>query len=130
MARDRVRTALVGCGKVGQIHAEALGSLPNSEFVAVCDGMTDRAGALSSRYGAKAFSDVAVMMRESRPEAVCVCTPHPRHARPAVLAAEAGAHVLVEKPMAANLADCDAMLAAAKKAGVKLGVVSQRRWLE
>lgn len=126
----RVRTALVGCGKVGQIHAEALASLPESDFVAVCDGDLARAEAFAARYGAKAFSDVAVMLKATAPEAVCVCTPHPLHAGPTVLAAEAGAHVLVEKPMAASLKDCDAMLAAARRGGVRIGVVSQRRWSE
>ena len=130
MARGRVRTALVGCGKVGQIHAEALGSLEVSEFVAACDASQERAGAFAERYGVRAFTDVGTMLREAAPEAVCVCTPHPLHAAPTVLAAGAGAHVLVEKPMAATLADCDAMLGAAAKAGVKLGVVSQRRWFE
>src|SRR4051794_36079158 len=127
MAGRRLRTALVGCGKVGQIHAQALGSLPLSEFVAACDDHPDRAGALAARYGARAFPDVSAMMNEAAPEVVCVCTPHPVHAGPAVIAAEGGAHVLVEKPMAATLADCDAMLAAARKAGVTIGVVSQRR---
>ena len=70
------------------------------------------------------------MMRDAAPEVVCVCTPHPLHAGPAVLAAQGGAHLLIEKPMAANLADCDAMLAAAREAGVTAGVVSQRRWSE
>lgn len=130
MAARRLRTALVGCGKVGQIHAQALGSLPASEFVAACDGQPDRAAALAGPYGARAFDDVAVMMREAAPEVVCVCTPHPLHAEPAVRAAEGGAHVLVEKPMAATVADCDAMLAAARRAGVTVGVVSQRRWCE
>lgn len=130
MTRRRVRTALIGCGKVGQIHAQALETLPGSDFVAVCDDHPDRAGAFGERHGARAFSNVEAMLKEAAPEAVFVCTPHPLHAGPAVLAAEAGAHVLVEKPMAATLADCDAMLGAAGRAGVKLGVVSQRRWFE
>src|SRR5262245_64393459 len=70
------------------------------------------------------------MLRDVRPDAVIVATPHPLHAAAAVPAAEAGAHVLVEKPLAANLADCDAMLAAARKSGVTVGVVSQRRFYE
>jgi predicted dehydrogenase len=70
------------------------------------------------------------MLREARPEAMLIGTPHPLHAEPAIRAAEAGAHVLVEKPMAANLRDCDAMLAASRKAGTLLGVISQRRWYE
>ena len=54
----------------------------------------------------------------------------PLHAEPAVLAAQAGIHVMVEKPMAANLTDCDAMLRAAQKSGVTLSVMSQRRFYE
>src|SRR4051794_17377186 len=103
MAERRIRTALVGCGKVGGIHAAALASLPGSELVAVCDGAADRAGAFAERYGGRAFTDVVAMLREVSPGAVLVATPHPLHAAPAVLAAEAGAHVLVEKPLAATL---------------------------
>jgi predicted dehydrogenase len=127
---SRVRTALIGCGKVGGIHAVALASLKEAELVAVCDTSADRAGAFADRYGARPFTDVAALLREARPEAVVIGTPHPLHAAPAILAAQAGTHVLVEKPMAANLADCDAMLAAAARAGVRLGVISQRRFLE
>lgn len=68
------------------------------------------------------------MVREAGVEVVVICTPHPLHALPAIQACEAGAHVLVEKPLAATLADCDAMISAAARNGVKLGVVSQRRF--
>ena len=125
-----VRIALIGCGKVGSIHAAALSSLPESSFVAVCDSSLERAEAFAGRYGVRAFADVATMLRDAAPEAVVICTPHPLHAEAAILAAEAGVHVLVEKPLAASLADCDAMLAAARRTGVKLGVVSQRRLYE
>lgn len=128
----RVRTALVGCGKVGQIHAEALKGLAESDLVAVCDADAGRASAFAARLGSavRPFTDVATMLRESGAAAVTLCTPHPQHAEAAIEAAERGVHVLVEKPMAASLADCDAMLAAAKKAGTTLGVVSQRRFYE
>src|SRR5439155_18632152 len=58
------------------------------------------------------------------------CTPHPLHAEAVIHAAEAGVSALVEKPLAASLADCDAMLAASRQAGTKLGVISQRRCYE
>jgi predicted dehydrogenase len=125
-----VRTALVGCGKVGQIHAGALATLPESRFVAVCDSSAERAAAFAARYGVSAFTDVRAMLDKARPEAVLIGTPHPLHGAPAICAAEAGAHVLVEKPMAATLADCDAMLDAARRGGVRLGVISQRRFYE
>jgi UDP-N-acetyl-2-amino-2-deoxyglucuronate dehydrogenase len=125
-----VRTALIGCGKVGQIHATALRALPEADFVAVCDSNPQRAAAFAERFGVHPYTDVVTMLRDAGVQAVVVCTPHPLHAAPVILAAEAGVHALVEKPLAANLADCDAMLAASRKAGTKLAVVSQRRLYE
>lgn len=124
---EKVRTALIGCGKVGHMHAKALSTLPESDFVAVCDKDLARAQAFAGQYHARAYTDVQEMVTDADVQAVVVCTPHPLHMSPAVLAAQAGAHVLVEKPLAASLRDCDAMLAAADEAGVKLGVISQRR---
>jgi predicted dehydrogenase len=126
----RLRTALVGCGKVGHIHARALRDLPESEFVAVCDSQVERAQAYAEKYGVRPFTDPAAMFREVSVQAVLIATPHPLHAAPAIAAAEAGVHVLAEKPLAANLADCDAMLAAHRRAGTELAVISQRRLYE
>ncbi len=126
----RLRTALIGCGKVGPFHAQALQNLARSEFVAVCDTDPVRAQAFAATYGARPYTDVPTMLRDSGAQVVCITTPHPLHAEATLACAAAGAHVLVEKPMAASLADCDAMLAATRAAGVRLGVISQRRWYE
>jgi predicted dehydrogenase len=126
----RLRTALIGCGKVAGIHAEALTLSPLSELVAVCDQDRSRAERFAATHGGAPFTDLAALLSEVQPDAVFICTPHPLHAEAAVAAAEAGAHVLVEKPMAASLEDCDRMIEAARRAGVKLGVVSQRRFYE
>jgi UDP-N-acetyl-2-amino-2-deoxyglucuronate dehydrogenase len=123
-----VRVGLIGCGKVGTIHAAVLRDLPEAAFVGVFDAIPERAVAFAKSYGARPFSDLDAMLRKV--EAVVVGTPHPLHAEPAIRAAKAGVHVLVEKPMAATLADCDAMLAAARDSGVTLSVVSQRRFYE
>jgi UDP-N-acetyl-2-amino-2-deoxyglucuronate dehydrogenase len=125
-----IRVALVGCGKVAQIHATALRSLPAAELVAACDTFPDRAAAFASTHRIRPFTDIPTMLRESRVDAVVIGTPHPRHAEPVIQLAEAGVHVLVEKPFAASLADCDAMLTAARKSSVTLGVISQRRFCE
>ena len=125
-----MKTAIIGCGKVGHIHAAALRDLPESEFTAVCDQDDARAAAFAAQYGVRPYADAATMFVEAGVEAVVICTPHPLHAAPAILAAEHGVHVLVEKPLAASLADCDRMIAAAAKHGVQLGVVSQRRFFE
>ncbi len=123
----KLRTALVGCGKVGHTHAQALTSLAESQFVAVCDATYEKACAFGEKYGAQPFQDVTEMVRRANVDVVVVATPHPMHAAAAVPAARAGANVLVEKPMASDLKSCDAMLAAARESGVKLGVISQRR---
>ncbi len=124
------KTALIGCGKVGRTHARALSGLPESELVGLCDHSRERADEFAGEFGGAAFDDVGVMLEATGAQAVLIATPHPLHAGPAVLAAQAGAHVLVEKPMAATLADCDAMIAASEAAGTKLGVISQRRLYE
>jgi predicted dehydrogenase len=126
----KARIALIGCGKVGGIHAAAAKNLPEAELVAVCDANAERAAAFAARHGGRPFTDVVPLLRETRPDVVLIGTPHPLHAKPAIRAAEAGVHVLVEKPMAASLEDCDAMLAAAARTGVRLGVISQRRFSE
>ena len=125
---NALKTGLIGCGKVADIHAAALRALPQSRFTAVCGTTMEKAGAFASRYGVAAYDDIRRMLDESGVQAVCICTPHPRHAEAAVLAASAGVHVLVEKPLATTLADCDRMIAAARDNAVTLGVVSQRRF--
>jgi predicted dehydrogenase len=127
---ERLRTALIGCGKVGQIHAAALRSLPESDFLAACDPQRERAEVFAALNGTRVYGDVGTMLAETGAEVVVIGTPHPQHAEAAITAMEAGVHVLVEKPMAANLADCDAMLATARRTGTKLGVISQRRLYE
>jgi UDP-N-acetyl-2-amino-2-deoxyglucuronate dehydrogenase len=125
-----LRFGLVGCGKVGGIHATVLRSVREVEFAAACDVDFKRAEAFAGRYGVRPYFDLGTMIRETGVEAIIVGTPHPLHAEAAVRAAEAGVHILVEKPLAATLADCDAMLAATRKTGVTLGVISQRRFYE
>jgi predicted dehydrogenase len=126
----KIRTALVGCGKVGSIHGTALRELPESALVGVCDASADRAADFARRFGGTPFTDLGALLRDARPQAILVATPHPLHAQPVIQAAQAGVSALVEKPLAATLADCNAMLAAATKARTKLGVISQRRWYE
>jgi predicted dehydrogenase len=122
-----IHTALVGCGKVGHTHATALRQVPYSEFVAVCDMDPARTAEYAARYGVQPFSDVEQMIEQAGVQALTVCTPHPTHAAVTAAAANHGVHVLVEKPLAASLQDCDRAIGACRRAGVKLGVISQRR---
>jgi UDP-N-acetyl-2-amino-2-deoxyglucuronate dehydrogenase len=127
---ERIGTAVIGLGKVASAHAEALASLPGSRFLAVLDADPGRAGAFADRYGVRAHASLDSLLTDASVRMVSICTPHPTHAALAIRVAESGRHVLVEKPMALNLADCDAMIRAAAANGVLLGVVSQRRLYE
>lgn len=122
-----LNTAIVGCGKVGHLHAKALSRLSESAFVAVCDVDPQHAQQFANEYGVRAYQDVEQMIVRSKVEVLAVCTPHPLHTEPAVKAAEAGVHVLIEKPLASSLQDCDRIISAAKKTEAKIGVMCQRR---
>ncbi|QDU21396.1 Gfo/Idh/MocA family protein [Urbifossiella limnaea] len=124
-----VRVGIVGCGKVAGLHAAALRAVPEAVFVGACDADPARAAAFAATHGGVGFTDLDALL-SAGVEVVLIATPHPAHAAPTIRAAEAGVHVLVEKPMAATLADCDAMIATAERAGVRLGVISQRRFYE
>jgi len=123
-----LKTAIVGCGKVGHLHAKALSRAPESVFVAACGRDLKRTEAFAAAYKVKAYVDIEEMMVREGIQALTVCTPHPLHAFHAIKAAKAGVHILIEKPLASSLEDCDAILQAAKENGVKVGMVSQRRF--
>ena len=124
-----VRTAVVGCGKIAAIHAGALAKLPEAEFVACCDVDESRARAMADLHGVPhAFGDVRELVGSGLIDAVLVCTPHPSHAPVVEEAAEAGVHVLCEKPLSIGLAEADRMIEAAERAGITFGVVFQRRF--
>jgi len=120
--------AIIGCGKVAHLHAQAIGNLPNARLAAVWSRTPASAQKFAEKYGVKPYGNIDAMVRENNIDLVIVCNPHPFHKDVAIKAAQAGAHVLVEKPLAATLEDSDAMITACKQAGVRLGVISQRRW--
>jgi len=124
------RIAITGCGKVAHLHAKAIQNLPNAALAAVWSRTPASAEKFAAAYGVKPYGDIAAMVRENDIDLVIVCTPHPFHREVTCEAAQAGANVLVEKPLAATLEDCDAMIRCCREAGVKLGVVSQRRFYE
>ncbi len=126
-ASKTLRTALIGVGKVAHTYAQGLKTLPQSNFVAVCGRNQERTAVFAAQYDVQPFTDLATMIRDQGVEVVIIATPHPLHAEQAIAAAQAGAHILVEKPMAITAADCDRMIAAAQQKGVTLGVISQRR---
>ncbi|MEX0981345.1 MAG: Gfo/Idh/MocA family oxidoreductase [Bacteroidales bacterium] len=130
MKKSELNIAIAGCGKVAHLHAKAILQTENVNLTAAWSRNKSSALKFAEQYGIKACSDISLMVKENNIDIVIVCTPHPFHRSPAISAANAGAHLLVEKPISSTLEDCDMMLDACKKNGVKIGVVSQRRWYE
>lgn len=124
----KIRTGIIGCGKVAHFHAKAFNACENSELVAAFNERIGRAEAFAAEYGIRAYDSLEKMVRETGVEAVSICTPHKAHMKYAVEAARLGLHVAVEKPLAISLSDCDAIIEAVRLAGVKATVISQRRF--
>lgn len=133
-----IRAALVGLGEIGQVHLPALRRLPQIELVGLCD--LDRGLLAAGAEGERTYEDFEALLAEVEPDLVDVCLPHSLHEPYAVGALEAGAHVLLEKPMAVSLTECDRIIAAAEGSGRVVGVshnqlfygphVEMRRMLE
>lgn len=120
-ARPRLRAAVIGAGYVASHHLAALKALDFVDIVGVCDTNLDAARALAAKFGGQAVARAAEL-QSLHPDLVHVLTPPSSHAALALQALAMGAHVLVEKPMADTIADCEAMIAAARTAGRALGV--------
>ncbi len=129
LAGEGTGFGIYGYGKVAELHAKAMEACPGLGLAAVCGRDSTKASAFAARHaGVASASSPAQMVEEDGVEVVIVTTPHPLHRKHVIECLEAGAHVIVEKPMALTTADCDAMIEAAEKRGLRLGVISQRRW--
>lgn len=127
---SKVRVAVIGCGSISKHrHIPEYAANSNAELVAFVDPVIERAQQFADTYGGKAYSDYETMLAEVKPDAVSVCTPNALHAPMSIAAAKAGAHVLVEKPMAVTDAEAEAMIQAAKDNGVQLMVGHNQRFM-
>lgn len=122
------RVGIVGCGAISRNHLEAFAAIPQAAVVAVCDVDAGRARETAARWGIDGASDSVEELLAAGVDVVSVCTPHPTHEAVVLAAAAAGAHVLCEKPIAIDLASAERMVAACDAAGVRLGVLFQRRF--
>ncbi|ACT03503.1 Gfo/Idh/MocA family protein [Paenibacillus sp. JDR-2] len=125
---NKVRVAVIGCGSISKHrHIPEYVGNENVELVAFVDPVIERAEEYAAKHGGKAYADYETMLAEVKPDAVSVCTPNYLHASMSIAAANAGAHVLVEKPMAVTDEEAAAMVEAAAKNGVKLMVGHNQR---
>jgi len=124
-----VAFALLGCGRVAPKHLAAVQACPEARLAAVCDLLPERVRRLAEQAGVPGYTDLSEMLRR-HPEiqVVSVLTPSGLHAEHGIAVAQAGRHVLVEKPMALTVASGRALIAACDRAGVRLFVVKQNRF--
>jgi myo-inositol 2-dehydrogenase/D-chiro-inositol 1-dehydrogenase len=118
----KTKVTLLGTGFIAGIHLESYRRfVPDAEVVAVWSRQSKRARAFAKKHGiSQAFADLKAAIEDSGCDVVDVCIPNFLHHRAVVAAAKAGKHVIVEKPLALNLAEADDMIAACHKARVKL----------
>jgi len=118
-----LRVGVIGGGRITGLHALAYDDYPKAEVYAVCDVDEDVARTRAQERGVeRRFTDYREMLAKSAIDAVEVITPHHLHAAMTVDALEAGKHVSVQKPMALNVTECDAMIDAAERTGKNLRV--------
>jgi predicted dehydrogenase len=124
-----VKSALVGCGRIGARHAALLASFAGMQFSGCVDTDVRRAEDFARRHGARGYAGIAQMIAAEGPDLVAICTPSGIHAENVMLAARSGVpNIVVEKPMALRLEDADRMIEACDTAGARLFVVQQNRF--
>ncbi len=121
---------IIGCGMIGRFHARAINELRGAKLVACCDTFAASAEKLGQEFGCRIYTDVATMLNDHEIDIVTIGTPSGAHMEPAVAAANAGKHVIVEKPLEITLKRCDAIIRACEKNKVKLSAIFPSRFHE
>lgn len=124
----QIRYAIIGCGMISKYHIAAINGCPNARLAGVYGPEPVRTRAFAEQYGTKVYADPDDIWKDANVDAVCICTPSGLHAAYALEAVSHGKHVLVEKPIALTLSDCDKLLLAARANRVLVGVVTQLRF--
>lgn len=127
----KLKIGVIGCGSIA-IHRHLPEYAANKavEIVAVCDVVEERATKAAEQYGATAYTDYEVLLANESIDAVSVCLPNYLHAPVSIAAANAGKHVLCEKPMATSREEAEEMIAAAQKNNKKLMIGHNQRFVK
>lgn len=119
---------IVGTGMIAHFHAKAIQSMANGRIVACFNQNVDKAQAFAAEYGCTAYSTLDELLADQEVGIVTICTPSGAHRDPAIAAANAGKHVVVEKPLEITLQRCDDIISACEKNGVKLCTIFPSRF--
>lgn len=127
---SKIRVAVIGCGSIAKHrHIPEYAANPHVELAAFCDIVKERAAHFTEQHGGNVYTDFNELLAMEKPDAVSVCLPNALHAPASIAAANAGAHVLCEKPMATSAEEAQAMIDAAKANGVYLMIGHNQRYM-
>lgn len=117
----KLGVAVIGCGGISEYHIPGMLAVDEARIVAACDRDADKARSAAEKYGIpKVYTDSDAVFNDDEVQAVMVLTPNFTHKDLAIMAARAGKHVLMQKPFARSVAECNEMIAAAREAGTQL----------
>lgn len=119
---------IIGCGMIANFHAKAIADVRGAKLVACFDTFAASADRLAAATGCRAYYKLDEMLADPAVDIVTIGTPSGAHLEPAVAAARAGKHVIVEKPLEITLKRCDKIIAECDKAGVKLATIFPSRF--
>lgn len=127
MGRSNIRFVLIGCGRIGERHAQHINAL--AVLSAVCDTDKEKAEKFGKQYGVPFFPSLKELLDSFTDfDVVTICTPNGLHAEHSIASLKAGYHVVCEKPMALSVQDCGEMIKAAENANRRLFIVKQNRF--
>lgn len=115
-----LKFGIIGLGRAGSGMMRPLATHPCTELVAVAELRKEARDAFVKEFGGTAYDSAEALCADPNVNALYIATPHQFHAQHAIMAAEHGKHIIVEKPMSLTLADCELMIAAVERTGVKL----------
>ena len=119
---------IIGCGMISHFHAKAIEEIRGATFVACHDMRFPSAEKLAHEYGATPYERLDQMLADPKVDIVTICTPSGAHMEPAVAAANAGKHVIIEKPLEVTLKRCDKIINACEKNGVTVSTIFPSRF--
>lgn len=125
-----LKIGIIGCGRIMEMHTNAISIIKDTEIVAVCDINLERAEAAGKEYGAKVYVDYKIMLEEMEMDIVHLCLPHYLHSIVGIEASRKGIHVLTEKPLDISYERAKLLVDECDKNKVKLGVIFQNRYRE
>ena len=128
MTTEQHGVGIVGCGMIANFHAEAISGIDNAKLIGATSRNPESARRFAGERDCEAFDTLDAMLADDRISIISICTPSGSHLDPALAAAAAGKHVIIEKPLEISLARCDAIIKACEDAGVKLAGIVQSRF--